>query len=83
MGRARAKLVKEGGTTFTFVTDGIASVLKQARAAAGDKDVSAAAGGCSPSSPVRYPSPRPAEWLSSARCSSLLQFGIPRGETAH
>lgn len=32
-------LVKEGGTTFTFVTDGIESALEQARAAAGDKDV--------------------------------------------
>jgi dihydrofolate reductase len=27
---------KEGGTTFTFVTDGIESALEQARAAAGD-----------------------------------------------
>jgi dihydrofolate reductase len=29
----------EGGTTFHFVTDGIESALRQARAAAGDKDV--------------------------------------------
>ena len=29
----------QGGTTFTFVTDGIESALEQARAAAGDKDV--------------------------------------------
>lgn len=36
----REKLVKEGGTTFTFVTDGIESALQQAKAAAGDKDVS-------------------------------------------
>jgi dihydrofolate reductase len=36
--RAREKLVK-GPTTFTFVTDGVESALKQARAAAGDKDV--------------------------------------------
>jgi dihydrofolate reductase len=41
---AREKLVKEGGTTFTFVTDGIESALKQAQAAAGDKDVSVAGG---------------------------------------
>jgi dihydrofolate reductase len=33
-----------GGTTFTFVTDGIASALDQARAAAGDQDVSIAGG---------------------------------------
>jgi dihydrofolate reductase len=41
---AREKLTKEGGTTFTFVTDGIESALEQARAAAGDKDVSVAGG---------------------------------------
>ena len=29
----------EGGTTFHFVTDGIESALRQAKAAAGDKDV--------------------------------------------
>ncbi len=29
----------EGGTTFHFVTDGIESALKQARGAAGGKDV--------------------------------------------
>jgi dihydrofolate reductase len=33
-----------GGTTFTFVTDGIESALEQARAAAGDKDISIAGG---------------------------------------
>lgn len=32
-------LVKEGGTTFTFVSDGIESALRQARIAAGDKNV--------------------------------------------
>jgi len=41
---AREKLVKEGGTTFTFVTDGIESALEQAKAAAGDKDISIAGG---------------------------------------
>lgn len=34
----------KGGTTFTFVTDGIESALKQAHAAAGDKDVAIAGG---------------------------------------
>ena len=34
----------EGGTTFTFVTDGAVSALAQARAAAGDRDVSIAGG---------------------------------------
>lgn len=37
--RAKEPLVREGGTTFTFVTDGIESALAQARAAAGDRDV--------------------------------------------
>lgn len=40
----REPLVKAGGTTFTFVTDGIESALQQARAAAGDKDVAVAGG---------------------------------------
>ncbi len=36
--------VKKGGTTFTFVTDGIESALERARAAAGDRDVLLAGG---------------------------------------
>ena len=43
----RDPLPMEGGTTFTFVTDGIESALEQARAAAGDKDV------CAPAAPAR------------------------------
>jgi dihydrofolate reductase len=35
----RDPIVMEGGTTFYFVTDGIESALRQAKAAAGDKDV--------------------------------------------
>ena len=42
--QAREMLTKEGGTTFTFVTDGIESALQQAKAAAGGKDVSVAGG---------------------------------------
>ncbi|MFF7886626.1 dihydrofolate reductase family protein [Streptomyces sp. NPDC020794] len=42
--RPRPTLVKEGGTTFTFVTDGIHSALHQAKAAAGDKNVDIAGG---------------------------------------
>jgi hypothetical protein len=34
----------QGGTTFTFVTDGIDSALAQAREAAGDGDVAIAGG---------------------------------------
>ena len=36
---ARPSIELDGGTTFHFVTDGIDSALRQARAAAGDKDV--------------------------------------------
>lgn len=35
----RDPLALDGGTTFTFVTDGIESALAQARRAAGGKDV--------------------------------------------
>src|SRR5688572_10665837 len=45
----RAPLVCKGGTTFTFVTDGIESALAQARRAAGGRDV-ALAGGASAAS---------------------------------
>jgi dihydrofolate reductase len=41
---AREPLPKEGGTTFTFVTDGIEGALEQARQAAGEKDISIAGG---------------------------------------
>jgi dihydrofolate reductase len=40
----REPLELEGGTTFTFVTDGIESALAQARQAAGGQDVSLAGG---------------------------------------
>ena len=40
----RDPLPMEGGTTFTFVTDGIEPALEQARAAAGGKDVEIAGG---------------------------------------
>jgi dihydrofolate reductase len=42
--RPRPALVKEGGTTFTFVTDGIHSALDQANAAAGNRNVDIAGG---------------------------------------
>ena len=47
---AREPVTKQGGTTFTFVTDGIESALEQARAAAGDKNVAWPAARTSPSS---------------------------------
>jgi len=42
--RPREPLIKDGGTMFTFVTDGVKSALEQARAAAGDRNVSVAGG---------------------------------------
>ena len=42
---AREPLVKEGGTTFTFVTDGVESALDQAKAAADDGTVNVGGGG--------------------------------------
>ncbi len=40
----RETVTKEGGTTFTFVTDGIETALELARAAADDKEISLAGG---------------------------------------
>jgi dihydrofolate reductase len=41
---AREPVAKQGGTTFTFVTEGIEAALEQARDAAGDKDVAVGGG---------------------------------------
>ncbi|MEA2394752.1 MAG: hypothetical protein QOJ82_2643 [Solirubrobacteraceae bacterium] len=41
---SREPLSMQGGTTFTFVTDGIEFALEQARTAAGDQDVAIAGG---------------------------------------
>ena len=41
---AREPVAKQGGTTYTFVTDGITSAVEQARAAADGKDVLVAGG---------------------------------------
>jgi dihydrofolate reductase len=41
---AHDPVVKDGGTTYSFVTDGLESALDQARAAAGDKDVAIGGG---------------------------------------
>jgi dihydrofolate reductase len=40
----REPVEKQGGTSYTFVTDGIEAALEQARAAAGGKDVAIAGG---------------------------------------
>ena len=36
---ARETIVKQGGTSYTFITDGIESALEKARVAAGEKDI--------------------------------------------
>jgi dihydrofolate reductase len=41
---SRKTVQKDGGTSFIFATDGIESALKQAKKAAGNKDVSVAGG---------------------------------------
>jgi dihydrofolate reductase len=41
----RDTVVKDGGTSFTFVSDGIEAALAHARAAAGERDVQVAGGG--------------------------------------
>jgi dihydrofolate reductase len=43
--RPRPPLERKGGTTFTFVTDGIARAVELAREAAGDRNVAIAGGG--------------------------------------
>jgi dihydrofolate reductase len=43
--RARETLERKGGTSFTYVTDGLESAIDQARAAAKGKDVAIAGGG--------------------------------------
>jgi dihydrofolate reductase len=42
--RAHEPIVKRGGTSYTFVTDGLDSALERARAAAGDKDLAIGGG---------------------------------------
>jgi dihydrofolate reductase len=37
--KAQATIVKQGGTSYTFITDGIESALEKAQAAAGEKDI--------------------------------------------
>jgi dihydrofolate reductase len=43
--RPRQTLERQGGTSFTYVTDGIESAIDQARAAANGKNVAIAGGG--------------------------------------
>lgn len=42
--KPRESIPMDGGTTFHFVTDGIESALKQAKAAAGDRNIAIAGG---------------------------------------
>ncbi|TQM80853.1 dihydrofolate reductase [Saccharothrix saharensis] len=43
--RPRPTLERRGGTSFTYVTDGVASAVARAKAVAGGKDVAVAGGG--------------------------------------
>jgi len=43
--RPRETLTRQGGTSFTYVTDGVASAVAQARSAAGGRNVAVAGGG--------------------------------------
>jgi dihydrofolate reductase len=43
--RPREVLHRGGGTSFTYVTDGVSAAIERARAAAGGKDVAVAGGG--------------------------------------
>ncbi|SCF33781.1 dihydrofolate reductase family protein [Micromonospora mirobrigensis] len=43
--RPRETLVRRGGTSFTYVTDGVAEAVERARAVAGGKNVAVAGGG--------------------------------------
>jgi dihydrofolate reductase len=40
----REPVTKQGGTTFTFVTDGVEAAVEQARAAAGDRNIAIGGG---------------------------------------
>ncbi len=42
--RPHAPIAKQGGTTYTFVTDGLEAALARARDAAGDRNVTVAGG---------------------------------------
>lgn len=70
-------LSMQGGTTFTFVTDGIESALERARKAAGDKDV-AVAGGASACSSTLRPGCSTSSTSTSFRSSSGMGDGCSR-----
>ena len=71
---AREPLEMEGGTTFHFVTDGIEAALEQARAAAGDKDVSLGGGASTIRQYLRAGLVDEMQ-LTSSRCSSAAASG--------
>ena len=65
----RKPAVMEGGTTFSFVTDGIESALEQARAAAEDRGVALAGGASVASSTSRPGCSRSSRSTSLPSCS--------------
>ena len=76
-GHAREPMTMQGGTTFTFVTDGIESALDQAQAAAGERDV-VVGGGRAPLSSTSGPACStsfrftscPCCWAAAHACST-------------
>ncbi|MEV8366591.1 dihydrofolate reductase family protein [Streptomyces niveus] len=73
--RPAPTLVKEGGTSFTFVTDGIHSALDQAKAAAGDRNADIAGGADTASSSICGPA------LSTNSNSMFCRAGRARPRT--
>ncbi len=83
--RPKAMVTKQGGTTYTFVTDGFEAAIEQARATAGERDV-LVLGGALPSSSNPLRAGLVSEWHLSprphlARCwYALVRW---RGRRAH
>ena len=65
--RAREPLTMKGGTTFTFVTDGIEAALERARKAAGGRDVAIAGGAATVN-----------QFLAAGRIDELRTHVVPR-----
>src|SRR5262249_24077202 len=74
----REPLTMEGGTTFTFVTDGIGSALDQARKAARERHVAIAGGAASGSLGAGFTeATRPRIWRVTTGAGERLFGGVP------
>ena len=70
----RGTIAKEGGTSYTFVTDGVESAVRQARDAAGEKNVGLAGG-----ANVVQQAFKAASWTSSGCTSRRFCSGAACG----